>query len=465
MSFESLGLSPALLRAVAEQGYTQPTPIQGRVIPVVLEGRDVMAGAQTGTGKTAGFTLPMLQRLMAAGAPNGPRRVRALILTPTRELAAQVGESVRDYGKHVPLKSAVIFGGVSINPQIDAAASRRRHRSSRRRAACSITRSSARRSCGTSKSSCSTKPTACSTWASCPTFAASSRCCRSARQNLLFSATFPDDIRKLANKLLAAPVSVEVGQRNAAAEKIEQAVYFADKGQKRGLLSWLIGSGNWRQVLVFTRTKHGANRLAEQLMQRRLSAAAIHGNKSQGARTRALADFKQGTVRVLVATDIAARGLDIDQLPHVVNYDLPEVARALCPPHRPHGPRGQRRPRGVARRARRAAAIEIHRAIARARTAGPVARGLHARPAAPRAAATRASSRAPRLATARGNNDGRADSNRAAMAVGTATAAAINAAARARRAANSAATVTDLAAAAAAIGSKSPVSRATCSHA
>jgi ATP-dependent RNA helicase RhlE len=324
MSFQSLGLSAALLRAVQEQGYTEPTPIQAKVIPVVLAGRDVMAGAQTGTGKTAGFTLPLLERLMAAGAPNGRRHVRALILTPTRELAAQVGESVRTYGKHLPLKSAIVFGGVSINPQI----------SELRRGVDILVATPGRlldiaqqRHVDLSHVETFVLDEAdrMLDMGFLPDIRRVIALLPPRRQNLLFSATFPDDIRHLANKLLREPVSVEIGQRNAAAEKIEQAVYFVDKGQKRGALSWLIGSGNWRQVLVFTRTKHGANRLAEQLGDDGLSCAAIHGNKSQGARTRALADFKHGAVRVLVATDIAARGLDIDQLPHVVNFDLPEV--------------------------------------------------------------------------------------------------------------------------------------------
>jgi ATP-dependent RNA helicase RhlE len=324
MSFDSLGLSAALLRAVSEQGYTEPTPIQARVIPVVLSGRDVMAGAQTGTGKTAGFTLPLLERLMAAGPRNGPRRVRALILTPTRELAAQVAESVRVYGKYVPLRSAVIFGGVSINPQIaelkrgvdiviatpgrllDIA--QQRHLDLSHIEIFVLDEADRMLDMGF-----------------LPDIRRVIALLPQRRQSLLFSATFPDDIRKLANKLLHQPESVEIGQRNATADKIEQAVYFVDKGGKRGVLSWLIGSQNWRQVLVFTRTKHGANRLSEQLVQDGLTAAAIHGNKSQGARTRALADFKRGAVRVLVATDIAARGIDIDQLPHVVNFDLPEV--------------------------------------------------------------------------------------------------------------------------------------------
>jgi len=325
MSFESLGLSTALLRAVAEQGYTEPTPIQARVIPIVLEGRDVMGGAQTGTGKTAGFALPLLERLMAAGAPSGQRRVRALILTPTRELAAQVGESVQTYGKHLPLKTAVIFGGVSINPQTALL----------RRGVDILVATPGRLLDHANQGHVDFRNVEIFVLDEAdrmldmgflPDIRRVIALLPQQRQNLLFSATFPEDIRKLANKMLQAPVMVEIGQRNATAEGIEQAVYFVDKGQKRGVLSWLIGSGNWRQVLVFTRTKHGANRLAEQLVQDGLSAAAIHGNKSQGARTRALADFKQGAVRVLVATDIAARGLDIDQLPHVVNFDLPEVA-------------------------------------------------------------------------------------------------------------------------------------------
>ncbi len=324
MSFDSLGLEPALLRAVAEQGYTQPTPIQSRVIPVVLEGRDVMAGAQTGTGKTAGFTLPLLQRLMQ-NTPTTRGRVRALILTPTRELAAQVGESVKIYGKHLPLKTAIIYGGVSINPQI----------AQLRRGVDILVATPGRLLDHAQQRTVDLRNVEIFVLDEAdrmldmgflPDIRRVIALLAQKRQNLLFSATFPEDIRALANKLLSSPVSVEIGERNAAADKIEQAVYFVDKGQKRDMLSWLIGSGDWKQVLVFTRTKHGANRLAEQLVRDGFSAAAIHGNKSQGARTRALADFKRGAVRALVATDIAARGLDIDQLPHVVNFDLPEVA-------------------------------------------------------------------------------------------------------------------------------------------
>jgi ATP-dependent RNA helicase RhlE len=324
MSFDSLGLSAALLRGVSEQGYTTPTPIQAQVIPVVLTGRDVMAGAQTGTGKTAGFTLPMLQRLTSAPPAQGPRRVRALILTPTRELAAQVGDSVRRYGKHVPIKSAIIFGGVGLHPQIAelargvdvliATPGRLLDLAQQRRVDLShveiFVLDEADRMLDMGF-----LPDIRRVVALLPT----------QRQNLLFSATFPDDIRALANKMLTSPVEIDVARRNATAERIEQIVHRVEKRDKRGVLSWLISSGDWRQVLVFTRTKHGANRLAEQLENDGLRAAAIHGNKSQTARTRALADFKSGTVRVLVATDIAARGLDINQLPHVVNYELPEV--------------------------------------------------------------------------------------------------------------------------------------------
>jgi ATP-dependent RNA helicase RhlE len=325
MSFDSLGLSAALLRAVQEQGYTAPTPIQSQVIPVVLAGRDVMAGAQTGTGKTAGFSLPMLQRLAATAPPPGDRRhVRALVLTPTRELAAQVGESIRNYGRHVPLKSAAIFGGVGIHPQIALL----------KRGVDVLVATPGRLLDHATQRTVDLRHVEIFVLDEAdrmldmgflPDIRRVIGLLPPQRQNLLFSATFPDDIRTLATRLLHTPATIEVGERNAAAEGIEQLAYFVDKGQKRGALSWLIGSGEWRQVLVFTRTKHGANRLAAQLEQDGLRTAAIHGNKSQAARTRALAEFKGGAVRVLVATDIAARGLDIDQLPHVVNFDLPEV--------------------------------------------------------------------------------------------------------------------------------------------
>jgi ATP-dependent RNA helicase RhlE len=325
MSFDSLGLSAALLRAVGDQGYTEPTPIQSRVIPVVLEGRDVMAGSQTGTGKTAGFTLPLLQRLAAQPQPGGKRRVRALILTPTRELAAQVAESVRIYGRHLPLTSAAIFGGVSINRQI----------AELRRGVDILIATPGRLldhvgqrnvDLGTVEVFVLDEADRMLDMGFLPDIRRIIALLPTARQNLLFSATFPDDIRKLANKLLHSPVQIEVARPNAAADRVEQVVHLVEKHDKRGVLSWLIGSGNWQQVLVFTRTKHGANRLVRQLEQDGLSAVAIHGNKSQGARTRALDEFKQGAVRVLVATDIAARGLDIDELPHVVNYELPDLA-------------------------------------------------------------------------------------------------------------------------------------------
>ncbi|CAI0735308.1 ATP-dependent RNA helicase RhlE [Serratia entomophila] len=325
MSFETLGLSAEILRAVEEQGYREPTPIQRQAIPVVLEGRDLMASAQTGTGKTAGFTLPLLQLLSKHDHPvKGRRPVRALILTPTRELAAQIGENVDAYSKHLRLRSLVVFGGVSINPQM-----------MKLRGGVDILVATPGRlldlehqnAVDLSKIEILVLDEADRmldmgfihdirrVLAKLP----------AKRQNLLFSATFSDEIKALANKLLHNPASVEVARRNTASEQIEQSVHFVDKKRKRELLSQMIGEGDWKQVLVFNRTKHGANHLAEQLNKDGITAAAIHGNKSQGARTRALADFKDGKIRVLVATDIAARGLDIDQLPHVVNYELPNV--------------------------------------------------------------------------------------------------------------------------------------------
>ncbi len=327
MSFDSLGLSAELLRAVAEQGYTQPTPIQRQAIPVILDGKDVMAGAQTGTGKTAGFTLPLLQRLsQKPAAGKGHRPVRALVLTPTRELAAQVGESIETYGRHLPLTSAVIFGGVKINPQIAklkqgvdilvATPGRLLDHASQKTVDLSqieiLVLDEADRMLDMGFIHDIRKVLA---------LLPANR----HRQNLLFSATFSKEIQDLANRLLDHPELIEVAKRNTTAERINQVIHPVDKSRKRELLSFLIGSNNWRQVLVFTRTKHGANRLAEQLEKDGLTAAAIHGNKSQGARTRALAGFKKGEIRVLVATDIAARGLDIDQLPHVVNFELPNV--------------------------------------------------------------------------------------------------------------------------------------------
>jgi ATP-dependent RNA helicase RhlE len=324
MLFTDLGLSADILRAVSEQGYSEPTPIQAKAIPVVLEGRDVLAGAQTGTGKTAGFTLPLLQRLSETKPAKGYRPVRVLVLTPTRELAAQVAESVKTYSKYLPIRSAVIFGGVKINPQIAtlrtgvdvlvATPGRLLDHVNQKTLDLSkveiLVLDEADRMLDMGFIHDIRKVLA---------------LLPKQRQSLLFSATFSNDIKRLADGLLNSPELIEVARRNTTSERVDQVVHFVDKGRKRELLSLLIGSGNWKQVLVFTRTKHGANRLAQQLEQDGLTAAAIHGNKSQGARTRALADFKRGKVRVLVATDIAARGLDIDQLPHVVNYELPNV--------------------------------------------------------------------------------------------------------------------------------------------
>ena len=324
MSFSELGLSAELLRAVEQQGYREATPIQQQAIPVVLEGRDILAGAQTGTGKTAGFTLPLLQRLQSGPPVNGRRSVRVLILAPTRELAAQVDESVRTYGKHLPFRSVKIFGGVSINPQI-----------SKLRKGVDIVVATPGRLLDHLQQrtiDLSGVETLVLDEADRMLDMGFIRDIRkilavlpAQRQNLLFSATFSQEIRRLAADLLDEPTEIQVSPRNTTAERVRQLVHPVDKARKRELLSQLIGRGDWRQVLVFTRTKHGANRLAQQLERDGLSAAAIHGNKSQGARTRALADFKSGAVRVLVATDIAARGLDIDALPHVVNYELPNV--------------------------------------------------------------------------------------------------------------------------------------------
>jgi ATP-dependent RNA helicase RhlE len=326
MSFESLGLMAELLRAVSEKGYSVPSPIQQQAIPLVLEGRDIMGAAQTGTGKTAGFTLPLLQRLMETAEPHkGRRPLRALVLTPTRELAAQVHDSVQIYGRHLPLKSTVVFGGVSINPQkqklikgvdvLVATPGRLLDHVSQRSVDLSkidiLVLDEADRMLDMGFIRDIRKVLA---------------LIPKQRQTLLFSATFSNEIKKLANDLLISPALVEVARENTAAESVTQVVHPVDKKRKRELLSALIGGNDWKQVLVFTRTKHGANRLTEQLNTDGITAAAIHGNKSQGARTRALADFKANKVRVLVATDIAARGIDIDQLPHVVNYELPNVA-------------------------------------------------------------------------------------------------------------------------------------------
>lgn len=323
MSFASLGLSAPLLEAVAAKGYTEPSPIQTQAIPAVLAGKDVMAAAQTGTGKTAGFTLPLLQ-LLSQGQHAHANQVRALVLTPTRELAAQVGESVATYGKNLPLRSTVVFGGVKINPQmmqlrkgvdvLVATPGRLLDLYNQNAVKFSqleiLVLDEADRMLDMGFINDIKKILA---------------LLPKQRQNLMFSATFSDEIRKLAKGIVNQPFEISVSPRNTTAETVKQWICPVDKKQKPALLTHLIKSLQWEQVLVFSRTKHGANKLATYLEDRGLRAAAIHGNKSQGARTKALADFKAGKVKILVATDIAARGLDIDQLPQVVNFDLPNV--------------------------------------------------------------------------------------------------------------------------------------------
>jgi ATP-dependent RNA helicase RhlE len=322
MSFSALGLSAELLRAVSAQGYTTPTPIQVQAIPAILDRRDVLAGAQTGTGKTAAFTLPMLQLLAQSGAR--PRLPRALVLTPTRELAAQVGESVRTYGQHLPLRSIQIFGGVGMAPQVAAL----------RRGVDVVVATPGRLLDHVGQGNLDLSGIEFLVLDEADRMLDMGfihdikrvlRLLPKERQNLLFSATYSKEIEQLAQGLLRDPKRIDVAPRNTAAETVAQLAHPVARAHKRALLSHLIRSGDWAQVLVFTRTKHGANRLAEQLERDGITAAAIHGNKSQGARTRALADFKSGQVRALVATDIAARGLDIDRLPHVVNFELPNV--------------------------------------------------------------------------------------------------------------------------------------------
>ncbi|PHS33436.1 MAG: ATP-dependent RNA helicase [Methylophaga sp.] len=323
MSFSSLGLSEPILKAVAEQGYDTPSPIQEQAIPAVLAGKDVMAAAQTGTGKTAGFTLPLLELLMK-GQGVKPNQARVLIITPTRELAAQIGESVKTYGKFLPLRSAVVFGGVKINPQmmklrrgvdILVATPGRlldlyNQNAIRFNELEILVLDEADRMLDMGFINDIRKILA---------------MLPKQRQTLMFSATFSNEIRTLAKGLVNNPVEISVTPRNTTVEAVEQWICPVDKKQKSALLIALINDNQWNQVLVFSRTKHGANKLTTQLEKVGLSAAAIHGNKSQGARTRALANFKSGQIQVLVATDIAARGLDIEQLPHVVNFDLPNV--------------------------------------------------------------------------------------------------------------------------------------------
>ncbi|EFB74120.1 ATP-dependent RNA helicase RhlE [Providencia rustigianii DSM 4541] len=325
-SFSDLALNEEILRAINELGYDSPTPIQQQAIPAVLAGNDLLASAQTGTGKTAGFTLPILQKLVdAPRSGNNRRPIRALILTPTRELAAQVAENVKEYSRHLNIRSFVVFGGVSINPQM-----------MKLRSGVDVLIATPGRLLDLEHQNAVDL-----SQVEILVLDEADRMLDMGfihdirrvitklpkkRQNLLFSATFSDDIKQLASKLLNNPVSIEVAPRNSASEQVTQYVHLVDKKRKAELLSFMIGRENWQQVLVFTRTKHGANRLAEHLNKDGIKSAAIHGNKSQGARTRALADFKSGDIRVLVATDIAARGLDIEQLPHVVNFELPNVA-------------------------------------------------------------------------------------------------------------------------------------------
>ncbi|MGI5309343.1 DEAD/DEAH box helicase [Rheinheimera sp. WS51] len=325
MSFQSFALAKPILKVLTEQGYDQATPVQRQSIPVILEGKDVLAGAQTGTGKTAAFTLPLLQQMLNAPKVVAKNQVRVLVLTPTRELAQQVHDNVCKYSQYLDIHSAVFYGGVSIKPQYEAAeqgldilvATPGRlidhlHQKTIDLSALEVmVLDEADRMLDMGfvvdiKRIIAKLP--------------------EKRQTLLFSATYSNDIKQLAEQLLHNPTLIEVAATNATADSVEQLAYLVDRHRKRELLSHLIGRHNWRQVLVFVRTKHGADRLAKQLAKDGLKSVSIHGDKSQGARSKALADFKQGTVRVMVATDIAARGLDINELPYVVNYDLPQVA-------------------------------------------------------------------------------------------------------------------------------------------
>ncbi len=324
MSFETLNLNPRILRAVKEEGYSEPTPIQAQAIPAVLDGKDILAAAQTGTGKTAAFTLPLLQKLSSKKG-EGKRYVRALVLTPTRELAAQVHQSVRTYGKYLKLKSVEIYGGVSMQPQTRAL----------RNGVDTLVATPGRLLDHLNQSNVDLSRVEILVLdeadrmldmgfindikkiiAELPHF----------RQNLLFSATFSDEIKRLSKTILKEPEMIKVAADNKTAERIKQTIHPVDRAKKADLLSHLIGANDWKQVLVFTRTKHGADKLSRRLAQDGLPSTSIHGNKTQAARMKALKAFKEGRVRVLVATDVAARGIDIDRLGQVVNFDLPEVA-------------------------------------------------------------------------------------------------------------------------------------------
>jgi len=324
MSFTSLGLSDALLKAISKQGYTEPTPIQQKAIPVVLEGHDILASAQTGTGKTAGFTLPMLHKLSQNQVVKH-RPIRALVLTPTRELAAQVHANIKTYSQFLDIRSTVIFGGVNQNPQIDTL----------RRGVDILVATPGRLIDLESQKALSLSKVEFFVLDEADRMLDMGflrdierimKLIPKNRQNLMFSATFSKEIKKLAHGILNYPVQVEATPENSTVESINQKVYRVAKGLKTGLIIKLILEGGWQQVLVFTRTKHGANNLCKKIVSAGISAAAIHGNKSQGARTKALTGFKSGEVQVMVATDIAARGLDIPLLPHVVNYELPNIS-------------------------------------------------------------------------------------------------------------------------------------------
>ena len=325
MLFSDLHLSAPLLKAVAEEGYTQPTPVQEKAIPAILQGRDMLAGAQTGTGKTAGFTLPILELLSKQPRIKGKHPIRVLILTPTRELAAQVGESVKTYGKYLPFKSTVIFGGVGIHPQIQAL----------KNGVDILVATPGRLLDHVSQGTLDLKHVDIFVLDEADRmldmgFIKDIRrviaLLPHKRQNLLFSATYSDEIKKLCESILKNPAIVEVAKRNTSSELVHQRVIIVDCKRKTALLGELIKKHGWEQVLVFTRTKHHANKVSDYLNKIGITSSAIHGNKSQGARTKALADFKAGSIKVLAATDIAARGLDIDQLPHVINLELPNIS-------------------------------------------------------------------------------------------------------------------------------------------